>query len=441
MGVDTLLGGDVGRPEGAAHFVADTFPRSEVELPPIYRDGRARALRAIGGAAPDRAKMVKSFIRDHALVETEGRLTGTLGAEASPLRRQFATNMEESLGVMARTALAIAEGNSLPAYEERYRAAARREPEMVETAPLREQLQAALASVGIEVRGGDLREAVRRWEAKVGFVDPKGFMESVRRTGGILTRTARDQLLAHIHFALPGVGPHLEGMDFEGYTFKMVSGVHYTGSSAFEGGTHPDGRPASRGLIEYNTDHPVTNIGLWHLVSHEITPGHYVDSTIADLEWRAGRVGIEGVAHTMATAETVLCEGWAQNALAALHGGESGLVAHFGPDQVVQHLLERFQDAGKQNGSILHQMQGRSIEEVQRHLREECVLSDQLVKKLSGSWTKHPVIGPMYGPAYNVGYHVVANAIERHGPLAVARVALHQRGYQDIQTFEMAMAS
>lgn len=441
VGVDTLLGGDVGAEEGGAHFIADTFPKSERELPGIYSDPNAVALRAAGGAKPEIVDHVRAFISAHDLLDTKGRLTGSLDADASPLRRRFMENMERCFGVMAQTAVALAEGTELPPYEERYEAAARRAPQLVETKELREQLRDALARVGIEVmREADLRNAVNIWEKRIGYVPAEGFSEAVHRSNVELMSRVRSELFAKIGFNFPGFERDLSNLGFDGFRFNALSNVHYTGSSTFEGGTHPDGRPAQACLIEYNTDHPVTTLGLPHLISHEISPGHYVDSCVSDLGWRAGNLGIEAVMHTMCTAEVTLREGWAQNALAALHGGtESDLVRQFGPDQVVQQVLERFQDAGKQNASIKFQMMGEPIEEVRRHLREDCVLSDPIVKKLSGSWAQDPVHGPMYGGAYDVGYHTVRQAIETHGIEAVAKACFHHHGYLDIETFGMAL--
>lgn len=433
IGADTLLGGDVKPPEGAAHFIADTYPADEVKLPQIYDDESATAIRTDGGADPKNVEAVRKLIDTYGLLE-RGRLVATLGEDELSLRRRFVENMETGLDVMTRTALAIAEGQPLPPYEERFRAAAKREPELVETQELRERLQTALAARGFAVTTSrNLRETVKAWEQGVGYVPAERFAERVNAVRAQLMLNTRVRVLR-------AACPHLADAPFDGLIFRTVSNVHYTGSSAFRGGTKEDGSPASAGLLEYNTDHPVTEPGLWHLFAHEVAPGHYVDSVASDLEWRAGKLGLEGVAHTMCTAETAAREGVAQNALALAFGGkEQDVLDTLGSDHTVEHLLQRMQDAGKQNASIWHQLRGLPIEEVQKLLAVECALSDPIVKKLSGGWAKHPILGPMYGPAYATGYRAVRDAIDKHGAQKVANVAMHQRGFTDIETFVMAL--
>lgn len=442
IGVDSLFGGDVGKPEGAAHFIADTYPKGEVQLPPIHTDKRAEALRKAGGANQNNVDNVRGLINDYGLLEADNRLEESLPSEASPQRTRFATNMGKCLSIIARTAMAIAEKADLPPFNDRFRAAtAGRDPVLVETKGLREQLRAALSSAGLEVstsRG--LRETVQEWERKVGNVLPERFAEEVANVNRKLLQRTRNRIFRGIDFGFDGHDSNLEDIPFDGLIFKTVSGVSYTGSSAYEGGVDDEGRPALRDLIEYNIDHPVTNPGLWHLISHEMTPGHYIDSAAADLGWRSGKLGFEAAAHTMCTTEIALREGWAQNALAMLFGGdEQKVIEALGKDHAVEYVLQRLQDAGKVNGSLLFQGLKRSIEDVKRHLEVDCVLSDAYVKKLSGAWAKHPIFGPMYGPAYQMGYEVVKAAIQKHGPSKVAEAALHQHGYCDIETFGMVL--
>ena len=60
------------------------------------------------------------------------------------------------------------------------------------------------------------------------------------------------------------------------------------------------------------------------------------------------------------------------------------------------------------------------------------------VRKLA-AWSRHPILGSMYAPGYAVGYDVLTKAVEKHGALRVAEIALHQEGYQDIDTFQRAL--
>lgn len=443
VGTDTVCGGDVGKPGGADHLIADCYPTTEVMLPDVYRDEMAAALRAQGGATPENAELTRRFIEKYDLLHSRERLAAALAPDESPLRRRFMENMGEALDVMVRTALATAEQQPLPSYEERFRAATKRDPELIDVNPLRERLIYALSFAGFEVsRSRNLRETAQAWEAKVGHVPPEDFATRVDAMNRELMKQARRHIFSRTDFSDLGYGEHLEGVPFDGLTLKTVSNVRYSGSSAFEGGLTADGKPAGRSLIEFNTDHPITEPGLAHLCAHEMKPGHYVDGVLSDLGWRAGKLGLEAVAHTMCTPEVALREGWAQNALAMAYGGsEPTIIGVLGEDQRVEYLLQRLQDAGKQNASILHQLRGIPIEDVQKHLAAKCVLSDAFVKKLSGSWARHPIFGPMYGPAYALGYEKVHAAIARHGYHRVVAAALHRHGYLDIETFEMALAA
>jgi hypothetical protein len=441
-GADILWGGDVGQPGGGAHMIADSHPRDEVALPPIYHDKNAQIIRANGGADPKVAGAVRDFIFDNGLLDTRVLLAQKFMDDPDLLRQHFMTNMGASLGVMTRTALASVDKRyGMPSFEARFRAAtAGQHPKMVETAELREQLRAALADVGFETgsRRG-LKETLGAWEHKVGFVPPEAFGQKVADLQAILLQGTRDNIFAAMDFGIPGYNPDLSDVAFDGQRFGAVSNVSWTGSSAYGGGISSDGKPALGGLIEYNTDHPITNVAFPHLIAHEMTPGHYLDSAVADLGWHSGKHGIEAAAHTMCTDETTMREGWAQNALAMLFGGsEQTVIDVLGRDQAVQYVLERLTDAGKLNSAMLLQGMGQSLDEVKRHLSVDCLLSDIYVKKLAG-WAQHPIVGPMYGPAYEVGYKVVREAIDTYGPEQVANAAFHKYGYTGIGTFQEAL--
>ena len=98
------------------------------------------------------------------------------------------------------------------------------------------------------------------------------------------------------------------------------------------------------------------------------------------------------------------------------------------------------QDVAKHNVSIMHQRNGDGLAEVRKHA-VDCVQTSPIVQKLSGSWARHPIIGPMYGPAYLRGRETVNEAIETFGNLAVARVGYHLKGRVDIKTFEAKVNS
>ena len=61
------------------------------------------------------------------------------------------------------------------------------------------------------------------------------------------------------------------------------------------------------------------------------------------------------------------------------------------------------------------------------------------MKKLSGAWAQHPIIGPMYGAAYHYGKSVVNKAIRDKGIEKVTQVGFHFQGLVDIDTFQRKM--
>ncbi len=439
VGVDTLWGGNIGVPSGRDHFIADSWPRGEVELPDIYGDPRSEALRKSGGVTPDSGELVRGYMSQYGLLD-KGRLAESLGPGESQLRRRFVGNMERALDVMARAALAVAENRPLPPHEELFEAAVFRSPELIDPTELREKLRLALSKVGIEVTDRKtLNDAVAEWEKRVGFVEPVDFAKEVAKTNAELLRLTRKNIFGAVDFSADGYDPHLADVLFDGLRFETVTGVTFTGSSAYEGGLKPDGTPALSGLIEYNTEHPITRAGLPHYCSHEIIPGHYADSAVSDLGYRSGRLPFEASAHTMCTGETALRERWAQNALAMSHGGsEDAVVEALGPDQAIQYLLEHLQDVGKTNAPILFQGQHVSPDDIAKHLSVDCVLPGPIVKKLV-AWAQHPILGLMYGSEYAAGYSDVKEAIKKHGPRKVAEAALHRHGYLDLDTFQVAL--
>jgi len=86
------------------------------------------------------------------------------------------------------------------------------------------------------------------------------------------------------------------------------------------------------------------------------------------------------------------------------------------------------QNVAKHNVSVLYQRDGVPIEKVRNYLRDDCIMPDHLVKKLSGGWAQDPILGPMYGPAYYVGTKVVRDAIAKVGARRVAEVGLQITG-------------
>ncbi|MEK7172132.1 MAG: hypothetical protein AAB739_04440 [Patescibacteria group bacterium] len=451
--VDTLWGGDVGIPGAQARFIADAYPdpKTEVQLPPAYSDSQVVALRHDNEKPDDRklsaevrAELIRDIVGRYNLLDIPELLPATLGRDTPPLRRRFVENMGGCFDVMARLAASKADNRiTAPSFEERYRAAIHREPELLDTVELRESLRVALAGVGLEVTNGrNLQETAAAYAQQVGIVSPAEFESEVARVTGELMEQVRKNIFEKLKFQFTGhAGEHLEDVKFDGLNFKAFDkpDSHVSGSSCYLGGLTPDGKPAFRDLVEFNAGHPITRPALYHLSAHEMKPGHYIDSVVSDLGWRSGRLGFEAVGHTMCTAECTAREGWAQKALEMAFGGtQQAVIDALGREHAVEFALDRLVDAGKHNGPILMQRDGKSPDEVKEYFAKDCVQSPLYVRKLA-AWSRHPILGSMYAPGYAVGYDVLTKAVEKHGALRVAEIALHQEGYQDIDTFQRAL--
>jgi hypothetical protein len=436
IGVDSLMGGDVMHESGTKHAVADTWT-SGLPPPDIYNHEIAVKLRAAEGMDGVPTDDVAAFVTKHDLFELPDKLRDAAkGFE--PEHRLYAENKIHALEVMLQTAVAMKVGDELPSYAERYTAATTLpEAHLIDPAPVRERLVEELDRVGYSVTASrTLRETVAAWESS--RIIPKDVVTASAHSRTVtLMRDARAYLLPPLNEKIGGVP--LENIEFQGHEFRAISNVFFTGSSIYRGGTGADGRPLLQGLLEYNIDHPVTTTGLTHLMGHEAVTGHWFSSAVADLLWREGRLPFETTMAVMCTPATAFQEGWAQRALHLL-AGDTGVPGFFGPDMHVSLLLEDLQDIGKHNAAILYQRDGMPLERLRTYLADECVLSDPIVKKLSGGmWAQHPIFSVMYGPAYYVGAKTMQKGIEQYGFAAAARVGLQFGGLVDVETFGMKL--
>ncbi len=340
---------------------------------------------------------------------------------------------------MLQTAIVQVLNKPLPPFEERYRAAIAddsRDVALASVEEARDALQPALADVGYQVtKNRNLRETFLAWEHERGYIPASEVAEQARAMNAELLKAMRERVFSRLNFGASGYAPYLSDVAFDGHYFNTISGVGFTGSSIYHGGD-AKGKPKLKGLFEYNTDHPLTRVGLLHLCAHEVI-GHYVNAAVKDVLWRSGKLGFLATAAQMCTPDTVFQEGWAQNMFEIIYGSRDAAAEVFGKDLLVALAHDDLQDIAKHNGAILHQRDGVPIDRVKEYFATECVMPVPLVKKLSGGWSQDPILGPMYGPAYLVGRTVVNDAIRRHGPISVAEVGYHLKGQVDISTFQM----
>jgi len=197
-------------------------------------------------------------------------------------------------------------------------------------------------------------------------------------------------------------------------------------------------------LFEYNLDHPLTAAGLVNLCAHESIPGHYLNSAVADLLVRGGELPFESTVGTMCTASTTIQEGWAKQTLALFAGSRDAAPEYFA-DQFkdsdleanlrVQLAAEDLEDAAKHDGALLHQRNKIPLGVLKVTLAGQYMLPDPLVEKISGAFSQHPIMGPMYGSGYHHGKRIVGEALREHSLANVVRVGLQLDGLVDTGTF------
>jgi len=438
IGVDSLFGGDDLHESGTKHVIADTWT-SDYKPPKIYYDKTAQLLRDNDGLEGVDAEIVNDFIDRYDLLG----LPFMVRSESLDFgidRSNYMHNLANSLEVMLNTAIAMTNKSELPSYGERYFAATAGTIDdvvLLDTTQERDHLRDALTRAGYEVTNSrNLRETMMAWHHDKGSVPPEELADKVKETTARLLQLTRERIFSQLDFGIPGLNRDLSDVDFNGFRFETLSGVYFTGSSIYHGGVDENGKPLLKQLFEYNIDHPVGKPGLSHLCSHEVVPGHYLQSAVGDLLWLDGRLGFESTIGVMCTPESVFREGWAQNAFNLLFGSREDAIKEFGNDLRVELAYDDLQDIGKHNVSILYQRDGESLDRVRQHVAEECVQMDPIVKKLSSAWATHPIIGPMYGPAYWLGRTTVQKAISDVGREKVARIGFLLDGLVDISTFQ-----
>lgn len=434
IGADTLWGGDVGSESGGDHFIADNFA-SNLELPAIYHDPLAQYLREQHGASPKTREAVMQFVdkydlRDLPFQAEEQEKSGDAD------RKEQVSGLMHSVHLMIETAMARAQGTALPTFRARYESATGTDPYLVPHEPIFEELARSLIIEGKNPRTKqDVISMAYQWEKEQHIPAPEFKTRTLESLKKLLEQT-RVNILRKINFDIPGLDPHLDDIAFDGLMVNTLQNVDFTGSSIYLGGEMPDGTPRLQANFEYNIDHPVIPLGLDHLSAHEGIPGHYLNMAIIDLMRLGGKIGIEGAIGTMCTGSTVFQEGWAQATAELLYGNRQAAHAALGNEWRIHTAMERLQDMAKNNAAVLHQERKVPLPQLRSILAESYGLTPAIVKKMSGGWAQHPIMGPMYGPAYWVGGEKVRRAIEQVGAQRVAEVGLHTEGLVDMATFE-----
>ena len=148
-----------------------------------------------------------------------------------------------------------------PGYDEKYKAVTGlTEVKLIDATPYRKTLEKALSKEGFEIRPGrDLRQSSLAWEKAKGHIgaylqgdDEKingavvqqKFNETIQKLLGV----ARERLFSQMNFGIAGHQSDLSDILFNGFEFKPINNVSFTGSSIYRGqGTDA---PLLQGLLE-----------------------------------------------------------------------------------------------------------------------------------------------------------------------------------------------
>lgn len=437
LGVDTLWGGNVANPSGTKHFIADSWT-SGAPFPEIMNDPFAAELRADGAGVltkKDQKREVRSFVEKYNLDTLPNTLRVQIRSIEDKDRATYLQNLVTALDMIRDRALAEVGLLEAPSYESMYMTAMHCPVTFPDPAPYREHLRSALSRVGFETSTSrDLLETLSAWQIKH-KLSHAAVPETVARLNAELLAKTRTALFEKVLPNVPGYAHALSDAAFDGMEFQILQDATFTGSNAYRGG-ECEGRPLLRGLFEFNLQHTGTTQGMLHLCAHEMIPGHYLSNAMLDLFYQAGRLGFEATIGTMATPETVFLEGWAENAFELLYGSrEAAIDAHDHNLDVVFAQCD-LESLAKHNASVLYHRDKVSIEALQEKLATEYAQLPPLVKKLSGGFVRHPIVGIMYAPGYHLGTKIVSAAIAEYGSLAVARVGMYCDGIVDMTTFQ-----
>ena len=440
IGADTLLGGDVLSERGEDHMIADTWISNEA-LPIIYYDKFAQQARRSSQERPGQSiladkKSIRQFATKYHLRELSAHIRQQLSRNADG--QETIDHKAKAIDAIIRTVLSESDGTKPPHFDEKYLAVVggiTNKVELADPSEAREQLNFALSAEGYKMsRSRDLRETFQMWRAAQRILNNPEIMERARQICTDLMQARQNNVFKHLNFGDNSDNLNFSDVSLKGCNVHPTTGVDFTGSLVYKGG-EKEAKPALAAVFEYNMARGFSDAELLNLCAHEVI-GHYVSAAIQDLRWRADKLDFITTIGTLCTPSLVFDEGWAQNMFELTYGSREEAAKVHGNSLLVALALEDLEDIAKHNVPILYQREGRSLEEVKEYVAQECAQPDEVVEKLSGTWTQHPIFGPMLGPSYLLGREVVSNAIQQCGTIAVAEIGYQLDGRVDICVFQ-----
>lgn len=427
IGVDTLWGGDVNNPSGTGRFIADSY-FSGKDLPPCYHHPIAVKLRegnegVLGDKVTD--DEIMTFLKD---IE-HPRSLFEMDTMTDSFRSDYIRALSRSMRVMVDMALAFRGiGDPVP-FETAVMASTGQLPKLYDVSEMRQRIFSLMEFMGqIEGSNDGQWQAVQAWRAK--NLIPKG---DIAAYSADIIAKLNALMKSHMDPLLPG---NLTGVPRTNVRFMPIDGAWFSGSLNYLGRNRlPNGNPEYEATYEINSALEISGPEFWHLISHEVCPGHIMNYAILHFLYHTGapRFGFEATIQTMNSRASTLAEGIANNAILFACGVDSISQIDV-PELQLGVLLSQLQDYAKAN--IAYRLHGINMDpnEVEKITREECLLSEERAKKLTHSWGNHPLLGKMYLPSYAVGTEAVARMIKDHGRAKVIPVIYGAHGMVDIVT-------
>ncbi len=440
-GADAALGGDARNDKhGGAHEFIDFDTRKKAS--DLYHSENGKAVRTAGGAG-DAPEEFKQLVHEFNLLDMAAEVKRH-AAGFDVKRRGVVGRTADAADLIIRDSYAAAKGEKGVSFEEFRQVVTGKNPKVSDIAAARAQLIETLQMAGYtDVTEKNLAFAVARWknEARNRFLNPAEVDAETRATADKVKLLTQKRILNKVDFDLPE-GRHLEDADLDGLEIVAGDLKKYSGFSLFAPRDPETGNPkAMRGVFAINTMHPNRKSGVEHLFGHEGMPGHHLQNVVMHLMEKAGKLGYEAKMGTMYTSFHAMQEGWAQTVWPILAGGGLKEVAtKFGPDLAVELALIFMQDCAKNDASILHQLEGMGIPELQERLFTQYCLDPHVVTKMSGFWAKDKKFGGAVGGTYHEGSTGFRELIATHGIDGVLPVALHQAGFADMQMLRETLA-
>jgi hypothetical protein len=432
LGLDTLWGGDVLAASGTGRLIADSW-FSDQPLPGAYSHPAAARLRANGGVSAEQpdAGAVDRFLE---AVDVAGAIALVRGqaVRLGGLRGAFLGNLGESLQVVWELAMEVLERGERVPYERCVHAATGGMAQPSDPAPLREALTALLLRAGCLGPGETVTtEGVERWRAQR-MVPPETLDASLRALTTELDALCKRNIL-------PYLPKELLWVPRANVSFEIIPDAFFSGAMTYLGrARRADGQPEYEARCEINGSLEISAPELVEFVSHEVVPGHVTSLAYLQALYVQGVVGFEATVQVLSGRCCTLLEGIANNGALLVHGVTE--IDELPDDDLkVAMILARLQDAAKNQAAYLTWSQDAQSADVAAELRRDYLLTEERAEKLSGPWSRHPLLGRMNMAMYQAGTELVEQLRRRYPPEQLLPALYGCRGVVDCTTIRQAL--